>query len=783
MDELLPANQTRRSASHLPSTVVGAVTLDNALPGDEGEVRLREYWRIFFKYRYLIAGVFSVCLILSFLYILTATPLYSAQSKIRISTYEPILTATKIEDLLQQRSKEANYLETQIEEIKSFSLADKVLEDSTIRGALEGKATRSFLDKLQFWKSVGELNPEAEVDQFSTLAGYQAPIPIIKKYVSMLQILPVRRTSLVVIQATAKSPSMAALIANKHALTYIDWVRANRIDQQSRGLSFLRSQADELREKVADIEREMADYAEANSIVAVNKDENITAQKMSQLNKMLTEATSKKIEAENRYQQANEALKSESAGFDDDSLQTMRSDLVRLQGEYQQLSAKFTSSYPKMQQLKSQIDALKQAIAAQRRQIVNGLKAKALAAQNEEINLKEELEQQKSRTFELSKKEVQYNVLNRELTSSRELLQNILKQIKETSLAVESNSSNVSVVDYASAPKAPNFPRKVLSLTIGGVVGLLLGLALACLLAYLDNTIKTPEDVIATVRLPNLGAVPSFDLEGLAADGSNKTETKFGLPQVEAASSDLPIVYMQAPKSLAAEAYRTIRTAILLSKAGEPPRTLLVTSSQSSEGKTTSSINLAASLASAGGRVVLIDADLRRPSMHRHLKVDHPTAGLVDILTGQKTFEEVALKDVTNKVTVVLSGSTPPNPAELLGSLEMATLIDQLAAIYDYVIIDSPPILPVTDSVILSRYVDGVLLVVKAHSTPKKVVTDAKNSLRAVGANVIGTILNDVDFTGGDYYYYNRYYQAYHQDSATVQSKTGQSKKGRAAGI
>lgn len=769
-------NMSDNNNEHVPSPHVRALppqlaNMDIPRAGDSGigfqpEAQLREYWRVVYKYRRIIIGIAALAVLLALVYAFTATPRYSAESKIRISTYEPVLTATKIEDMLQQKSKEANYFETQIEEIRSYSLADRVLEDPAIRNAFESKPKAGLLTRLfSFLKS-----EEEQIPQFDSLSPYKAPIPIIRRYLETIEVKPIRRTSLVVIRATTTNPVLSALIANKHGLSYIDWMRSNRIEQQSRGLVFLRGQADELREKVAGLEREMAEYAEANSIVAVNKDENITAQKMSQLNKLLTEVTAKRIESENLWKEAEASLSSSSAGFDDVSTQTLRSELAKLEGEFQQMSSKFTPSYPRMQQLAAQIQAVKDSIMAQRRQIVMGLKAKAAAALQEENNLKEELEQQKSRTFELTKKEVQYNVLNRELTTSRELLENVLKQIKETSLAVESNSSNVSVVDSASPPKSPSYPRKSFVLFFGLVCGAGVGLTLAFLINYLDNTVRTPEQMVEQIQLPSLGVVPSFALERGPAAGAQQPQTPprrsddaKEILLINEAQAHLPVVYVHAPKSLAAEAYRTIRTGILLSRAGQPPRTILVSSAQSSEGKTTSSVNLAASLASAGGRVVLIDADLRRPSLSKHFSLDPNLPGLVDVITGQRDVRDVYIKDLVRRVTVIPSGRIPPNPAELLGSLEMASLLDTLSAEFDYVLIDSPPVLPVTDSVILSRYVDGVILVVKGGFTPRRVINDAKNRLRAVGANILGAVLNDVDVTNGDYYYYNRYYHSYYQ--------------------
>ena len=737
------------------------------------EVQLREYWRIVLKYRRILAAIVIACTLVATIYAFTLTPRYSARSRIRISTYEPVLTATKIEDMLQQKSKETSYLETQIQEIKSFSLADQVLSDPLVETAWQKAESKGWLSGMFSAASADGAVVEPLHGVNGSDGGYRHTVKQLTRYLKTIEVEPVRRTSLVEIIATYTNPETAALVANKHALSYIDWVRAGRVEQQSRGLEFLHRQAEDLKLKVADLDRQLAEYAEANSIVAVNKDENVTAQKLSQLNKLATEASARRIEAENNYKEAESSLSIESAGYEDVSTQAMRSELAKLTSEYAELSIKFTPSYPRMKQLAGQIAQIKSSIAGQRKQIVSGLRSKFLAAQAEEKKLAEEMEQQKSQAFELSKSQVQYNVMQRELTTSREMLESVLKQIKETTLTVESNSSNVSVVDYAVVPREPSFPDKRMVVLVGLMIGLAGALGVVFLLNYLDNTLRTPEDLQYYIKVPSLGVVPSFKLEphllpspqdGLRGLADSLAESNGALPPVKSSDSHLPVQFLRDPQSLAAEAYRTIRTGILLSQAGEPPRTLLITSAQSSEGKTTSAVNLAASLASAGARVMIVDADLRRPSVAKQLNIDSRLPGLVEMLTGQCSYREVALKDAAPGISVIPSGKIPPNPAELLGSPQMASIIDNLAERYDYVIIDSPPILPVTDSVILSRFVDGVVMVVRGSATPRRVVADARQRLRAVGARMLGIILNDVDVSGGDYYYYNRYYQAYHQE-------------------
>lgn len=766
-NENIPTTQVRQFPKLLPAVPPPMPPVHES--DFSSSLDFKEYLRIIVKYRIVLGASIAACFIFSVLFAFLATPLYTTESRIRIGTYEPVLTATRIEDMLQEKSRESNYLETQIQEMKSFSLADEVLKDATLREYFEGKEGAGLFGLFSKKESSDKRGENHDSE-------YAHAVPLIKDYLKGIEIKPIRRTTLVSVVATADNPQIAAVMANRHAETYMNWMRSSRIDQQARGLTFLRTQADELRQKVVDLEREAADYAEANSIVAVNKDENITAQRMSQLNQLLTEASANRIQAENLYAEAEAGLKNPSAGFDDASTQSMRTELAKLEGEYDQLSAKFQPGYPRMQQLKSQIDGVKESIQSQRRQIVAGMKAKMQSAVAEEKNLREQLEQQKSLAFELSKRQVQYNVLNRELATSRELLESVLKQIKETSLAVESNSSNVSVVDKAITPKRPSYPRRVLIMGVGLASGLALGILLALLLNYLDSTVRTPDDVVTHLRSASLGVVPSFDIEGVGVKPPSRGELLPGAedPAARGGSEEasalvarrdsevLPVVFLQDPRSLAAEAYRTIRTGILLSQAGEPPRSILITSAQPSEGKTTSSVNLAVSLASNGSRVILIDADLRRPSMHKGLGLADQGPGLTEVLTGQRSVESVIRSDVMKRLSVITAGAIPPNPAELLGSAEMFHLVQALGEAYDYVLIDSPPVLAVTDSVVLSRYVDGVVLVVRGAVTPRRVAQDAKNRLLHVGARVLGIILNDVNIRGGDYYYYHRYYYSYY---------------------
>lgn len=767
------------AAPAVPAVVEGGSVAEAAHTAP-AERELWHYLHVLLKYRSVVSIFFFVVLGASALYAFSVTPKYTAKATIRIDLYEPVLGSMKLEDFLQQKTSRQDYLETQIQQINSLSLADAVLKDPIIRSRIEAQGS-SWTNIFRF----GASDDASRVSEGDTLSGYSASGRTIRKYLDMLVVAPVRRTTLVNISVTHPDKSFATLVANRHASTYIDWVRNLRVDQQARGLSFLSSQAIELRERVNDLERQLTDYAETNSIVALNKDENITVQKMATLNQQLSATTGKVFEARNKAKQARDALVKDSAAFDDSSVLDTRTALAKAQSEYAELSGKFEPTYPKMIQLAAQVKGLQKAVRQQREAIVRGLDTEALAAIDEESSLKEELEKQKSQAFDLSKRQVEYNALSRELETSRELQQSVSRQMKEMSLAVESNGSNIAIVDRALVPRSPSEPRKVFILSLGCFIGLLGGVGIAFLLNHLDNTIRTPDDVVSQLGLSTLGVIPSFSIESMgiskddtksesfsiAAPSLNDTDGKGGtrLSKFMSQGQNRFPALVNNLRSPVSEAYRTIRTNIILSRAGKSPRRLLVTSAVPSEGKTTVSVNLAITLASTGAKVIVVDSDLRKPSVHVHFQVPLKSIGVSDVVTGNASLDEAIVKTQFENVSFVPSGRPPPNPAELVGSPEMMVLLESLSARFDYVIVDSAPLLPVTDTMLLTRRVDGVVLVIRGGATPAKASAEAKARATSTGARILGVVLNDVDMEGRDYYYYhyNGYYGSYYRDDAT----------------
>jgi capsular exopolysaccharide synthesis family protein len=351
---------------------------------------------------------------------------------------------------------------------------------------------------------------------------------------------------------------------------------------------------------------------------------------------------------------------------------------------------------------------------------------------------------------------VGYAILQREVDTNRELYNSVLQRMKDLGLAAESQSSNTVVVDEAQVPGGPSGPHRTMSLLQAIAFGLALGIGLAFLIEYQDKTLKTPEQVEQYLRLPNLAAVPAFSRQETRAlikrNGADRT--------TPAVVSSRELAGSMSQYSVVGEAYRSLRTALMLSRAGSPPNTILFTSAGNSEGKTVSALNTAVVFAHTGVRVLLIDVDLRRPRCHKVLALEN-LAGLTEVLAGACNVGDLIRATDVDSLSFLSAGSIPPNPSELVGSDKMRDTLAQLTSEFDVVVIDSPPILPVTDAMLLSTMVDGVVLVVNSSKTAKQHVKAAYARLEFARAKVFGVLLNQVDVNSQHYQYYRRYYGGY----------------------
>ena len=423
-------------------------------------------------------------------------------------------------------------------------------------------------------------------------------------------------------------------------------------------------------------------------------------------------------------------------------------------------------------------------ISREKQNIANQVMAEYRGSQQREMLLQQALDAQKTDANSAAEKLVQYNILKREADTDKDLYDGILQKLKEAGIQAGLRSSNIRVVDPALVPSAPSRPQKARNILLGLLVGLVGGVGLALLREYMDNTIKTPDDIEMLARLPSLAIVPAFAADNERANGRISRLLKSGAENGK--ETHVELVSHTRPQSQMSEAFRALRTSLLLSQAEHPPQVILMTSALPREGKTTCAVNLAVTLAQLGDKTLLVDADLRKPGISRALSlVDGKHAGLSSYLAGVSSLDLITVPHpaITN-LAAIPTGPVPPNPADLLSSRRLAELIQELRKRYKFVVIDSPPVMAATDAVILSVLVDGVLMVARSHDTPKEAFTRARDLLMSVNSRILGVVLNAVDSSAPNYYYSYRYYPySYGESNKGRAEDSSESEQPRAVGL
>jgi polysaccharide biosynthesis transport protein len=519
---------------------------------------------------------------------------------------------------------------------------------------------------------------------------------------------------------------------------------------------------DELSVKVRRSEDARIEYERNNQIWTVDDKSdkgNVATERLSDLNRQLTEAQSESLKRQALFEFAKTG--------DEDAVPQLRDNtvLIDLQKKRADLAVQYTDSvnqygpnYPKVQRLQAQIKEVDDQIGHERKGIVAQLESEYREAKQHEELLSRALDEQKAEVNVMSEKMIQYNILKREAEANKSLYESLQTKLKEAQISSGLKSSNIRIVDPAMIPSTPSRPAKTRNIALAFLVGLVGGIGLALLREYLDNTVKTPDDVETLARLPSLAVVPAFG-EGAAAarrTGFLRTTTT----SVNGYEKRIELVAQHLPKSQMSEAFRALRTALLLSQPDRPPQVILVTSALPREGKTTAAANLAVTLAQLGDSTVLVDADLRKPGVGRLLDLGTGKyAGLSSYLAGVSSLDLVTVPHpAIANLAAIPTGPLPPNPADLLSSHRLSEAIAELRKKYKFVVIDSPPIMAATDAVILSVQTDGVLLVVRSGETPKEAFSRTRDLLISVKSHLLGVVLNAVDSSAPDYYYSYRYY-------------------------
>jgi polysaccharide biosynthesis transport protein len=712
------------------------------------ELHIYDYLRTLFKWRGVAAAGFLIIVgtvsIVSFI----MTPVYRATTRILIEREAPkVLT---MQELMPVDASVTEFYQTQYKILQSRSLALRVVRAMNLK---ENPVFNPSPKRLG-----GDRKSEA-----SSLVG---------KFLKAVKIDPIRNSRLVDISFESSDRTLAADAANMVAKGYIEQNMGWKSETSSEAKDFLTKQLEEQKKTLEESEQALQKYKERYGIVQLTplagdkEKENIAMQKLGGLTQRLVDEQSKRVEVEARYKEVRDLLakgvSSESIPqvIDNYLVQRLKENEAALLTQMSELSQKFGEKHPKITQLRSEIEATKQKIRQEAQNVVVSIQNELAIAKAREANAHRTVEGQKAETQQLSERSIQYSVLLREAEKNRELYENLLKRLKETSVVGELGTTNVRIVDPAEIPKDPARPAKTRNIALSILIGFFVSCGLAFFFEYLDNTIKTPDDIQKYVQTPCLALISTIDFR-------NETRAKVRAPE---------IIVHHRPNSTISEAFRSLRTGVLFSSLDKPHSTILITSFIPKEGKTFIAANLALITAYAGESVLLIDADMRKPQIHRIFGIGN-RSGLSNIIVGAEPV--IQQKVLHDQLDVITSGPIPPNPAELLGSQKMAEFIAEMRGKYDKIFIDSPPISSVTDAVVLSKHMDGVLFVVHGGITTRETAMHGSLLMKDVNAKVIGSVLNNIDVSRESYYYSHYYHYYYHHYNYYGEGDDGQSVRRR----
>jgi len=704
------------------------------------EPHLYDYLLILRKHQWLILSFMLAVVTIVAIATFRMQPVYVATARIEMdrenSNILPFQGAESYDFMMDLE----NYIETQ----------SKILTSETL--ALQTIRNGGLTARPEFSSPGGP----SEALASGSLKNQKRP-PELAGFLGSLSVRRVPNTRLMDVSFESTDPQLAARVVNAHIATYMDQNLQSRYDATTHASTWLADQLGELKIKVQKAEDARIAYERQNQIWTLDDKQNITTQRLGDVNKELTEAQSERMKKESLYQFAKAGnLDAVPQVQSNSALVDLLKKRTEVSSQYADALSQYGPNFPKVQRLQAQLKEADDSIEREKKKILDVLESDYQEVRQREVLLTQRLDQQKAEANLMAEKLVEYNILKREAEADKSLYDGLMTKLKETAISQGLRSSNIRVVDPAMIPSTPARPAKARNVMLAFLVGLVGGIGLALLREYLDNTVKTPDDIETLARLPSLAVVPQFA-------GSNGTAKKQRLLQGLAANGHekrIELVAQHLPKSQMSEAFRALRTSILLSQADHPPQVILVTSALPREGKTTAAANLAVTLAQLGDRTVLVDADLRKPGVGRLLNLGSGKyAGLSSYLAGVSTLDLVTVPHpAIPNLAAIPTGPLPPNPADLLSSHKFADAITELRTKYKFIVIDSPPVMAATDAVIVSVQTDGVLLVVRSGETPKEAFTRTRDLLNSVKCRILGVVLNAVDSNAPDYYYSYRYY-------------------------
>jgi len=717
------------------------------LPGHDSP--LREYLRVLIKRKWLVFSCLAIIFGVVALATMRSTRIYDAFGSIAINKTDPtILNFKESANGVGSDYYDPTDIDTEVRILKSDLLALQVIKQLNLDKQPEfGGTEPAPSDSLAL--TTDALQPDSEKTS-TLLAGFKGG----------LRVTLVPNTRIIEIHYRSADKNLAANVVNTLINTYIEQNFKTRFESTMQASDWLSKQMVDLEMKVQTSQEKLVQYQKQHEILGIDEKQNITTSKLDELNKELTAAESDRMGKESIYRLVQSgdpdtaAAAATTAGSGTLGLmERMREQQADLKIQVAQLSTQFGTSYPKVVQLNTQLKEVDAQLQTEMTKVVSRVRSGYLAALQHETMLRQALDNQKQEANKLNESAIEYSLLKRDVESYRTLYEGLMEKLKEAGVTAGLRSNNIRSVDKARVPTYPSEPNVPRNLTFALALGLSTGIGLAFLLEGIDNTVRTPEQAQAISALPSLGMIPLGSRGSIVAAATRLT--------VASSREAVELVTQSRPQSQMAESYRALRTSLLLTSLGGPPKVILITSALPQEGKTTTSINTAIVLAQKGTRVLLIDADLRRPSIHKTLGMG-PKTGLSNVLTGNATLQQAVVRSsILPTLFVLTAGTPPPNPAELLASSNMRDILAELREQYDHIIVDTPPTLSVTDAVVMSTRADAVVLVIRSGQTTKQALRRARDLLMQVNARVAGVLLNAVDLTSPDYYYYYEYQGKY----------------------
>ena len=720
---------------------------------------LTDYLKVLHKRRWTAATAFLLVMASVTVYTFTATPIYEARTRLLIEAENPNVITFK--EVIDEDQAKADYYQTQYNILQSRALARKTIESLKLwehplldRAAGKGKgfsASRLIGGAVGLVTGMVSSAPAAAADSPGG-EETEAQSRAIDALLDDLAISPIRNSRLVDLKFRSPDAALSTRIVNALAKNYIDQTLEYKFSASKEANDWLDGQLAEQRKEVEAAEAKLQAYREQHDAISLEDRQNIVVQKLTDLNAAVTKAKTERIQKEAMYKQLR-AIESNPAALDtfpailaNSFIQQQKAELAQLQQQYTQLSEKFGEKHPEIVKTRSAIQNAQLKLQIEINKVVQGVRTEYQAALAQETSMSAALGQQKTEALSMNRKGIEYSVLERDMQSSKQLYENLMQRAKETSVSSELKSSNIRVIDRAERPRDAASPRKGLNLLLGLLSGMVLAIGLTFFFEYLDSRLKTPEEVKAHLGLPALGMVPA-----LAPKSWKGRE---------------PLIHIGVPPGFA-EAFRTIRTNVLFSSAEEGSRALVITSTGPGEGKTTVACNLAIGFAQAGQRVLLIDADMRRPRVH-DVFARRQEPGLSNVMVGNAKASQSVYKTGVPGLWLLAAGHLPPNPAELLGSQRFRDFVMSLKEHFDLILIDSPPVMAVTDAVIAAHAANGVVFVVGSEMTSRQAARAAVEHLEQGRVHFVGAILNRVDLDRNSYYYSNYYrheYGAYYRQA------------------